>query len=82
MRLGEELKLRGWSEKEIQATLDFFEAEENQQDCRDNLRTAKADSEEETNKYWEIESTGCCGFCDKVLDVDGVKILVGYNYGH
>ena len=77
-----ELKEKGWTDKQIEAVHAFFDAPENDQECRDNLRMARASNVEECNHYDNLVYYGCCGFCDKELEVEGEIIRVGYNYGH
>jgi len=49
----------------------------------DNTRYATAGNKSQEEKYWEIESAGCCGFVDVVLDCsDGTQLMYGFNYGH
>jgi len=49
----------------------------------DNTRYATAGNKSQEEKYREIESAGCCGFVDVVLDCsDGTKLMYGFNYGH
>lgn len=77
-----ELHKLGWTEKQREAVHAFFDAPENDQECRDNLRMARTSNADEVNQYYDQQNHGCCGFCDKELEVEGETILVGYNYGH
>lgn len=51
-------------------------------DCSDNYRLARADNEEEMNQYDAQAARGCCGSYDIVIPcVDG-NLHYGFNYGH
>lgn len=77
-----ELKAKGWTDNQVEAVYAFFDAPEHDQECRDNLRMARASNVEECHHYEDMVHHGCCGSCDMEIEVDGEKILVGYNYGH
>jgi hypothetical protein len=48
--------------------------------CIDNYRVF---SKNDTDKYNEIQSQGCCGFYDSEITCgSGVTYLIGFNYGH
>ena len=48
----------------------------------DNYRFAYTDSPEEVAKYEEIQYTGCCGYFDAIIEVNGRRAYIGCNYGH
>lgn len=49
---------------------------------QDNYRFAFHDDECEMANYDHKQSTGCCGFFDSEIIVDGRKAWIGCNYGH
>jgi len=51
-------------------------------DCADNHRYAVVGNQEQVDRYYELQSNGCCGFVDVELEVDGQTLLFGFNYGH
>lgn len=50
--------------------------------CIDNHRFAYLDEENDMITYDNIQSTGCCGFFDMEVIVDGKSAMIGCNYGH
>jgi len=50
--------------------------------CLDNLRIATVSNEEEEYFYHKRKDNGCCGFWDDEIEIDGVKLMIGWNYGH
>jgi len=51
-------------------------------ECADNYRFAFIDDHEAVNKYEEIQSNGCCGFFDSIIEINGRRAYIGCNYGH
>ena len=50
--------------------------------CVDNYRFAYLDDENEMITYENLQATGCCGFFDVEIMVDGRLATIGCNYGH
>lgn len=48
----------------------------------DNYRAARLGNEVEMVEFDRIKDHGCCGSHDEEITVDGVKWIVGFNYGH
>jgi hypothetical protein len=48
----------------------------------DNWRFCRIGNSEEEKEYNRIQGMGCCGFVDVIVEVDGVKWKIGFNYGH
>ena len=63
---------------------DAFDWMEEQVDdpCVDNYRFAFIDDENEMITYENLQATGCCGFFDVEIMVDGKLATIGCNYGH
>lgn len=52
-------------------------------DYMDNYRWALASDPEQVAKFEEAEELGCCGSHNETITgPDGLKYLVGFNYGH
>jgi hypothetical protein len=78
--------VRHWP-KEQQAAVDEFlkrtlEKGENEYECADNFRYARASMPEEIASYKRLEAEGCCGSFDEEINVTQEVIKVGFNYGH
>lgn len=56
--------------------------DDNNYECADNFRYARIGDKFQEHIYQEIQDSGCCGFYDKEIDVDGIKYKIGFNYGH
>lgn len=53
------------------------------EDCSDNHRVARCDSEAQMATFREIASTGCCGSSEwRQTGPDGHEYMLGCNYGH
>ncbi len=63
---------------------DAFDWMENEldHDCVDNHRFAYDDDQEDVAKYEQQRESGCCGFFDAAIMVDGRSATIGCNYGH
>lgn len=48
----------------------------------DNYRWCEVGNKEQEKIYKKIEGRGCCGYYDEVHEFDGVKVKIGFNYGH
>lgn len=59
-----------------------YEIARNELECTDNFRFARFGNSEEENAYDKQKTKGCCGFFDVTTKVDGVKWMIGCNYGH
>ena len=68
----------------FQSEADAFDWMEEQVDdpCQDNERFAYQDDEVAMANYDHKQSTGCCGFFDARIIIDGRPALIGCNYGH
>lgn len=51
-------------------------------DYADNFRYARVDNEEEMAEYDRLVQRGCCGQFDHKFEYEGVKYIIGCNYGH
>lgn len=65
-------------------TMAFWDNPENSEsyDCVDNYRCARSDNPAEVAEYEEAVNDGCCGFFDEEIELCGIKVLRGFNYGH
>lgn len=54
--------------------------------CMDNFRIAIVGDEEAEKAYEEAyeeaKGNGCCGYEDRIVDVNGRSYKIGCNYGH
>jgi len=66
---------------QIRAALKTLE-EEADDLCMDNYRIARHDSPSARRRYAKQRKSGCCGSMDSTIVVEGVKYLIGFNYGH
>jgi hypothetical protein len=48
----------------------------------DNFRVAIVGNKDLEEQYKLLRAEGCCGFYDKIHEIDGVKYKIGFNYGH
>ena len=48
----------------------------------DNFRVARKDSPKQMEDYNKRVQRGCCGYMDTHIKIDGVKFIIGCNYGH
>lgn len=48
----------------------------------DNHRVARVNNPTEMAAYEEAKAYGCCGSRDRIIEIDGVEITFGFNYGH
>ena len=48
----------------------------------DNQRWCEVGVESEEAAYEQQKDDGCCGSVDKVVEVNGRKFRIGFNYGH
>lgn len=71
----ESKKLYGIIRKIIEDSNDYYE-------YADNFRFAKVGDKYQEYLYKETQDSGCCGFYDRVIDVDGIQYNIGFNYGH
>lgn len=70
------------SPAQLAALLSVIDNLQDEFDCSDNYRLARADNEEEMQHYEEQVARGCCGCYDIVIPcVDG-NLHYGFNYGH
>ena len=76
----------GWAEAQIQKELypeGFTEDERSPYEYADNFRIARTDNEHEMETFEEAKRRGCCGSYEwEVVDPDGIRWVVGFNYGH
>lgn len=71
------------SEAQQQAIDDWRSSQTAEYEFADNYRYAMVGNHEQESQYYSLQSNGCCGFVDVVLDVqDGTKLMFGFNYGH
>jgi hypothetical protein len=68
--------------KKLYRTFEEINSSHAHDEYPDNLRCAKASSQEEVIEYFRRAKNGCCGFFDEEIEVDGEKFLIGFNYGH
>lgn len=50
--------------------------------CKDNLRVALMGNAPQMRRYMRQRKTGCCGFADYRMKIDGKYYAIGFNYGH
>ena len=50
--------------------------------CTDNYRFAFVDDAAAMEEYDDQVQSGCCGFFDEDVIVDGKKATIGCNFGH
>lgn len=81
----QQLRAAGWTDAQVAAvgahletTYNNFQEYEN----TDNLRLARANVESEVAAYKAAQADGCCGSYDETIEVDGVTIMIGFNFGH
>lgn len=68
--------------KEISDKLDELIEEQNLE-CADNYRFSPVDDNEGMTQFDAIEESGCCGsFNSEYTDSNGIRWLIGCNYGH
>ncbi len=73
----------GLTAEQREAAGRWFEEHPDAEDpCCDNYRVAIVGNAESVSRYEEARATGCCGFADSEIQVGGVTLLVGFNYGH
>lgn len=51
-------------------------------DYVNRMRVARADDPVEVAAFKKVEDDGCCGSHKAEWNVNGVKIIYGFNYGH
>lgn len=51
-------------------------------DCVDNRRAYKVGDESGRLEFIEAAKSGCCGSWESSAIIDGVKWIIGCNYGH
>lgn len=51
-------------------------------DCVDNERWARKRNSPDRRRYAKARKSGCCGFYDAEIIIDGETYLIGFNYGH
>lgn len=51
-------------------------------DYNDNYRVARVGNAAEEAIYETARDAGCCGSNNRVIELEGVKIKFGFNYGH
>lgn len=54
----------------------------NSYEYSDNFRFAKADDKQAILLYKLLKNKGCCGFYDEIIELEGEKYFIGFNYGH
>lgn len=59
-----------------------YEIARNELECVDNFRFARFGNDQEEEAYDKQRARGCCGEFDVTTKVDGVKWMIGCNYGH
>lgn len=64
---------------EVAALFETFDAE---YECMDNYRAAPVGDEAAEAEYEQIKESGCCGRHDEIVEVNGQKWHIGFNYGH
>ena len=52
------------------------------EDCSDNFRIGLKDDPYDEMIYQQSKESGCCGFCDTEVYIDGEFWRIGFNYGH
>lgn len=57
-------------------------SEKFEDDCCDNVRFAFVHDTDAMLAYTSKQANGCCGFYDRVIQVQGMDALIGCNYGH
>lgn len=62
--------------------LEYIENLNGDYEFRDNFRVICDGDPFETIMYSYFLSQGCCGYYDKVVDIDGKTYKIGFNYGH
>lgn len=50
--------------------------------CVDNERWARKRNSPDRRRYKKAKKSGCCGFYDAEIVIDGQTYLIGFNYGH
>jgi hypothetical protein len=50
--------------------------------CIDNVRFAYLDEIDDLGYYEESLGSGCCGYFDEEISINGRKATIGCNYGH
>lgn len=48
----------------------------------DNFRIGVEDDPKSMFFYFMVESTGCCGYYEEKVTLNGVTYIIGCNYGH
>lgn len=79
------LKAELFSDAEVEAVLSCLQStylDEAEYENSDNLRIARLDRADDVAHYSKVQSEGCCGAFDTVIQVEGRFILVGFNFGH
>lgn len=66
-------------EKTFNKTLHEYK---NKYEYSNNFRIAEIGNIEQEKLYSERASKGCCGFYDKIIEVDNKQFKVGFNFGH
>lgn len=66
-------KILAWAERKVK---------ENDMDYCDNFRVADLNVEEQIKFYKKMQSQGCCGFFDEIIEIEGKTIMIGWNFGH
>lgn len=56
--------------------------EEREDECCDNFRFAYKNDPVAMDLYEGQVESGCCGFFDATIIVNGREATIGYNYGH
>lgn len=51
-------------------------------DFADNFRCGKIGKSSSMRAYTREKKSGCCGFFDDLVEYNGNKYLIGFNYGH
>jgi hypothetical protein len=59
-----------------------YNREDSGYDYVDNWRIARADNPAEVAEYNRIAERGCCGAVNEIVYFQGVKFMIGFNYGH
>lgn len=60
----------------------IIEESNNYYEFADNFRFAQVGNKYQELIYQQLEQQGCCGYYDRIIDVDGIEYKIGFNYGH
>lgn len=66
----------------VASVLSTFWAKNEDYQCVDNHRIARAGNPEEVSAYFEARKSGCCGQVDECWPMDETIVLYGFDHGH